>query len=228
MIRPAKALAVSTALLVSACTGGSETSNTLAGQFGVILTSFQESRAPRPEAPQLTPELVASIPVPVMEVVLEDRGITGIVAPYATRRDGRRGTIATWRNASDSQVVLRDGVLISTRGIGDDLGSARVTSVVESINRLAPVSGPRNMFVKGYGNETTRIDLECEMESLGQTRIEIVGRGHNVLHLRENCVNPDRSISNDYWVGLSDRTVWQSRQWAGPDLGYFRFRLLKK
>lgn len=228
MIRSTKALAIGASLFLSACTGGTETSSTLAGQIGTIFNSVQESRAPKAETPQLTPEIVASIPVAAIEIVLEDRGATGIVVPYASRNDGRNGTVATWRNARNSQIILRDGVLIATRGTGNDLGSSRVSSVVESINTLRPVSGPHNMFVKGYGNDTTRIDLDCEMESLGQTRIEIVGRAHNVVHLRENCMGPDGPVTNDYWVDRSDSTVWQSRQWAGPDLGYFRMRLLKK
>ena len=228
MIRSTKAIAIGAMLFVSACTGGTDTSSTLAGQFGTIFSTVQQSRAPKAETPPLTPELVASIPVAALEVVLEDRGATGIVVPYATRRDGRRGTITTWRNASNSQVILRDGVLIATRGTGNDLGSSRVTSVVEAINTLRPVSGPHNLFVKGYDNSTTRIDLECEMQSLGQTRIDIVQRVHTVLHLQENCTGPDGPVTNDYWVDRSDSTVWQSRQWAGPDLGYLRLRLLKK
>ena len=230
MIRSAKAFTLGTALFLAACSGGRETSSSLGAALEATVTIAQDNRETRdrPEPPPLTRDVIDRIPAPALEVVLEDRGVTGIVVPYASRRDGRNGTITTWRNGSGSQIVLRDGVLISTRGIGNDLGSSRVDAVVQSINTRQPVSGPHNLFVLGYANYTTRIDLECEMESLGETRIEIFQRAHSVVHLRQNCVGPDGPVTNDYWVDRSSNTVWQSRQWAGPDLGYFRIRKLKK
>ena len=228
MIRITKALAISFALFLSACSSGSETSSTLAAQLGTVVSIAQERRGPKTEQPPLTPELVASLPFAALEVVFETRDLTGLVAPYAYRSDGRKGQVVIWRNAGNSQIVLREGVLIATRGAGNDLGSSRVSSVVDSIATLRPVSGPHNMFVKGYDNYTTRIDLECEMQSLGDTRIEIVERVHTVVHFRETCSGEFGPIINDYWVARSDRTVWQSRQWGGPDLGYIRIRMLKK
>ncbi len=71
-----------------------------------------------------------------MEIVLESRNITGLISPYASRSDGQNGKIDTWRNAANSQIVLDNGVLIATRGAGNDLGSALVTSVVESVKKL--------------------------------------------------------------------------------------------
>lgn len=230
MIRATKAITLGAVLFVSACSGGQETSSSLGAQLQTVITIAQENRNAdtRTEAPPLTRDLINRIPAPALEVVLENRGINGIVVPYASRRDGRNETITTWRNGSGSQIVLRNGVLISTRGIGNDLGSARVTAAVQTINTGQPVSGPHNMFVKGYGNYTTRIDLECEMESLGPAQIEIVGLVYSTIHFRQNCLGDDVAVTNDYWVDRSSNTVWQSRQWAGPDLGYFQIKTLKK
>ena len=84
------------------------------------------------------------------------------------------------------------------------------------------------MYVSGFDNQSTAIKLECKMEVLGQIRIEIVGHSHNVIHLQEDCISPIGSVTNDYWVDSVDSTVWQSRQWAGPGLGYLKLRVLKK
>lgn len=230
MIRSAPALTIAAALLLSACTGGQETTSSLGAQLETVIDIAQERReaGARPESPPLTRAQVEKIPAPVLQVVLEDRGVSGIVVPYSTRRDRYNQTITTWRNGSGSQIVLRDGVLISTRGIGNDLGSARVEAAVAAINSRQPVSGPQNLFVKGYGNLTTRIDLDCTMESLGPTQIEILERTHGVIHLRQACVSSEFDVTNDYWVDRSGSTVWQSRQWAGPELGYFSIQKLKK
>jgi len=229
MIRPiSKTIALGAALFLAACSGGSETQSTQAGQLKSYRDALREIRAPQPELPALTPALVASLPTAALEVVLENRGATVFVVPYSNRTDRRKGALRTWRTADEAQIVMRDGVLIATRGLGYDLGSSRVLSVLNAVEQRAPISGPHNYFVKGYDNRSTRIDLDCEMQSLGAQRIDIVGQVHNVVHLQENCTGPDLTVSNDYWVDRGDSTIWKSRQWGGPDLGYMRTRLLKK
>ena len=228
MIRSIKSLVMGATLLLSACTGGNETSTSTAGLFSLLVTSFQEKGSTTSKKKPLTREFIDKLPVSAMEIVLESRNITALISPYASRSDGSSGTIDTWRNAANSQIVLDNGVLIATRGAGNDLGSALVTSVVKSVKKRKAFSGPHVLYVSGFDNRSTQIKLECKMEVLGQTRIEIVGHSHNVVHLQEGCISPIGSVTNDYWVDSVDSTVWQSRQWAGPSLGYLKLRVLKK
>jgi hypothetical protein len=228
MIRSVTTLALGASLFLAACSGGSERSSSQAAQFQTYRDAIREIRAPKPELPALTPALIASLPTAALELVIEDRGATAFLVPYSDRTDRRKGALRTWRSADSAQIVLRDGVLVTTRGLGNDLGSSRVSSVLTSIETLSPVSGPHNLFVKGYDNKSSRIDLECEMQSLGAKTIDIVQTQHSVIHFRENCAGPDGEVTNDYWVSQFDSTVWQSRQWGGPGLGYLRMRLLKK
>ena len=51
--------------------------------------------------------------------------------------------------------VLDNGVLIATRGAGNDLGSALVTSVVESVKKRKAISGPHVLYVSGFDNQST-------------------------------------------------------------------------
>ena len=215
-------------LLLAACSGGTEETTSFTGVTAVLLSSFQAKQTSAAKKPPLTRKFIDSLPVSVMEIVLESRNITGLISPYASRSDGQNGKIDTWRNAANSQIVLDNGVLIATRGAGNDLGSALVTSVVESVKKLKAISGPHVLYVSGFDNQSTAIKLECKMEVLGQIRIEIVGHSHNVIHLQEDCISPIGSVTNDYWVDSVDSTVWQSRQWAGPSLGYLKLRVLKK
>ena len=228
MIRSIKSLVMGAILLLSACTGGNETSTSAVGLFSLLVTSFQEKGSTTSKKKPLTREFIDKLPVSAMEIVLESRSITALISPYASRSDGSNGTIDTWRNAANSQIVLDNGVLIATRGAGNDLGSALVTSVVKSVKKRKAFSGPHVLYVSGFDNRSTQIKLECKMEVLGQTRINIVGHSHNVVHLQEGCISPIGSVTNDYWVDSLDSTVWQSRQWAGPSLGYLKLRVLKK
>lgn len=163
----------------------------------------------------------------MLELVVEERGNTAYLVPYSDRTDRRKGAIRTWITGGNEHLILREGLLIGTRGMGDDLGSARVLAALESVETLTHVSGPHNLFVKDYDNQARRIDLDCKVETLGKTTIAIVQTQHNVMHLRQSCKAHGLSITNDYWVSTTDKTIWQSRQWGGPKLGYLRMRVLK-
>ena len=74
------------------------------------------------------------------------------------------------------------------------------------------------------------MELACEISDLGSETIVIVERAHRVEHLRETCVlgadGAGGVIANDYWIDSTGPTVWQSRQWAGPYVGYLTTRQL--
>ncbi len=51
----------------------------------------------------------------------------------------------------------------------------------------------------------------------------------DVLHLltvQQRCSGGGGEVVNDYWVDSRGGLVWKSRQWAGPQIGYIRFRRL--
>ena len=214
--------------MLVACSGGSESSSTQASLIKSTIEDMRAALKPKQPLPALTPQFIASWPTAMLELVVEDRGNTAYLVPYSDRTDRRKGAIRTWVTGGNEHLILRNGLLIGTRGMGDDVGSARVLSVLDSVETLTPVSGPHNLFVKDYDNQARRIDLECVMESRGETTIDIVQTQHVVVHLRQICKARDLSVTNDYWVSTTDRTIWQSRQWGGPKMGYLHMRLLKK
>nr|WP_260108846.1 YjbF family lipoprotein [Phaeobacter inhibens] len=70
----------------------------------------------------------------------------------------------------------------------------------------------------------------CSRRDLGAGPIEIVELRYPTRHIEERCrpSQPGRGgeIINDYWVDSRSGRVWQSRQWAGPNVGYLRIRQL--
>ncbi len=228
MMRSGLAAVAGCVLFLAGCSGGSDSSNAqgaLVGDFVKILIAQRAEPAP---LPQLTPELIAGLTVSSLEVFIENTGATAFLVPLSNRRDGGPGALRTWRTGDNSQVTLRQGVLVNTRGIGGDLGSTQANAAVRAIQSRSPISGPHTLFFTNGDNGTTRVDLSCEMRAIGNETIEIVQRKFNVLHLQENCSGTRENITYDYWVDRRDSTVWQTRQWAGPGIGYVRTRLLKK
>ncbi|WP_415404734.1 YjbF family lipoprotein [Tateyamaria sp. SN3-11] len=228
MMRALSTALVTSVLFLAGCSGGTDTSSTQASQLRNIYEVFRAQRQDPAPLPTLTPALIDSLTVPSLEVTVENRGTTAFLIPFSDRRDSRPGALRTWRTAGDAMVVLRDGVLVTTRGLGNDLGSTNADSAVQGIQRRVPVSGPHTIYFTNSDNGVDQIDLLCEMRTVGNETIEIVQRQFSVVHLQENCTGTRGIITYDYWVDRRDSTVWQSRQWGGPKLGYIRTRLLKK
>ncbi len=227
MIRTSLAL-LGLAATLAACSGGNETAISQAGQVQNLYQNLRSAlRKPEP-LPTLTPELVSNLSVSTMELVFENRGSTVYLVPFSDRTDSRPGALRTWRSADDVHFILREGVLVGMRGLDANIGSADVSSTVAAIQTGQPKSGPKRLFVRNGDNGTDRLDLSCRMTSGGVETLDIVGQQVNATKLVEACTFEGQTVTNTYWLAKSGGTVWQSRQWGGPEIGYLRFRLLKQ
>jgi len=68
--------------------------------------------------------------------------------------------------------------------------------------------------------------MACSLQDLGPAPVEIVEVTYATRHLQERCEAAGSVVVNDYWVDSRSGRVWQSRQWAGPTIGYLRLRQL--
>ncbi|MFL4469155.1 YjbF family lipoprotein [Tateyamaria armeniaca] len=178
--------------------------------------------------PALTPQFLAGLKTPTLEVTLERTGTVAILSLYSDRLDPELGELRTWRSADGSQLVFREGVLIATRGLGNDIGSTQATSMIKLLTLRTPSAGLHQIYVVTGENGTERVDLACDMTVVGPETLEIVQRLIKTLRLRAECAAGSNAVTYNFWVDPEDSTVWQSRQWAGPSLGYMKTRLLKK
>lgn len=228
MRRAIKSMLAATAMFLAACSGGTEQSISQAAQIGTAIKVLRSQRVPQAPVPELTPAVLDQLTVSTLEVTLENTGQTAFLTPFSDRRDAGPGALRTWRTADQVQLTLRDGVLVTTRGLGNDLGSSLADAAVSAVQTRRPVSGPHTLFVKTGDNGISTVELRCAMRTLGNMAIDIVQRAFDVVHLQATCTGAHDTITFDYWVDVRDSTVWRSRQWAGPETGYIRTRLLKK
>ena len=214
-------LALCAGLILSACSGGTETassqSSTLSEVVSVASNQRKAKRNP-PVLPTLTRPLLDGLTVASLEVVAAKREQTAY----------RDGNVTVWRTGGNSQLVLRDGVLIGTKGLGNDLASADASPALAAVRSRGSSSGQRVMYIRNDVNGVDRMSLSCEVRNMGAETLEIVERSFPTVHLREDCSNETGQITNHYWVDRRDSTVWKSRQWGGPKVGYLDMRLLKK
>lgn len=147
---------------------------------------------------------------PEITVTLTFRGIK-----FPMRVLEKEGNLTTWVASDGAQMTTRDGIVISTRGFGDDLMSAQVPTVAELTGGAA--THKRVDFYLDGTDTMLRRDYDCTV-SAGDG-----GKGPaGTRHLVEKCQTDIGYITNQYWIGNGGRIV-QSAQWVSRGAGYASF-----
>lgn len=213
-------------LTLIGCAGGNQSEPRaiqLTDAVAQVTGEFVDSRQ---ERPQLTREVLDGLDGSFMEASVENTGALGYLFLQTRRNDGFPGTVRVWRSEDNVTFAMRQGVLIQTRGFGNDILS---TDMRLSSGVLGPAGdGSRSMSIMGGDNKSIRISAVCDVGNQGPETITIIGRSYNTQHVIERCEFRDGVIQNEYWIDGPGGIVWQSRQWAGPDMGYIRFRRLTR
>ncbi|WP_319825137.1 YjbF family lipoprotein [Thalassovita sp.] len=139
---------------------------------------------------------------------------------------GKNGDVVTWQSGDHRALSLQQGVVVATRGLGDDLMGSDADGVVAMLHGRA--TGQEYTRVHSYldGEYQPKFQsFRCRQDAATVQNLEIVKEIHVVTRIEESCFSPDGGMANTYWVG-SDGTVWKSRQWISPVLGYMETELL--
>ena len=231
---PAQILALLLTTILAGCSGGDEVPSLELELIKAGQTAIAARTAPKVDRPPLTRAALNTVKGAHIEAIFERRDQLAYFHVDAIRRDRDPGQIVVWRSDDDVTLTMRNGVLIATRGLRNDILSA---SAQLSGDTPGPVrGGARTFHIRALDNKARRLSLVCDLVDLGPETIEIVETRYATHHLRETCEGgvsgaaADRpgQIINDYWVDPRAGLVWQSRQWAGPGIGYLRVRHLTR
>ena len=226
MIRIRAGTIAAALLVLAGCNGGTDAPPAVLQVLESGRQTIQRRTAGKPpERPPLTRAALDTVEISALEVTLERTDQLAYVFIETERSDDSPGRIVVWRTEDDVTLAMRGGMLIATRGLGGDLLSA---SVPARGDMPGPASGgERVMELRGLDNREVALTLACDRQDLGPQTVTIVETAHPARHLRESCTSPDGgTVVNDYWVDSQRGIVWQSRQWAGPVIGYIRTRRL--
>lgn len=151
---------------------------------------------------------------PQMQAAVPRLGARGLVTPA-----GRNGDVETWRTPDFVTFSFDRGILVATRGLGDDLMSADPVQTHAALAGGAERWGERihNYLDGEYKSyfmvfQCRRTDSRAETVTIGKT-------ARHTTHTEEHCVTEGREIVNHYWLG-ADGVMWKSRQWVSPGAGY--------
>jgi len=227
-------LALFLAPILAGCTGGDTVPSLELQVINAGRAALAEKVAPKTTRPPLTRAALDTLEGAFLEVTLERRDQLAYLHVNAIRRDGGPGQITVWRTDDNITLAVRNGVLIATRGLGGDI----LSSTVQVAGNVPGPSrgGEKILDIRSLDNKVQRLALACDLVDLGAETIVIVERHHPTRHLRETCTggvagaesgsSTPGKVVNDYWVDPQKGIVVQSRQWAGPIIGYLRLRRL--
>lgn len=164
--------------------------------------------APAPSPEQAAAEALRVNPAPLIMVNFESLGRNQIMA-----MTGQNGDMRTYMTPAEEALILRGGMLVGTRGLGNDLSVAEPqTAALIRAGRAG--SGQRVMrYFSGDGIERP-LRFDCT-----------VGASPNPGVMIESCEGHGVSFQNNYLPQGGQIAV--SRQWIGPALGYVTIQTLR-
>lgn len=161
--------------------------------------------APDPAA--MAAEALRVNPAPLILAGLEGMGTTQVLAMV-----GENGGMRTYMTENEQALILRHGMLVGTRGLGNDLSVAEPGT--EALIRSRREGSARRIMriYTGDGLETP-LGFNCRVSVAG----EIVS---------EDCRAGALAIQNRYQV-TAGGGIPVSRQWITPALGYVTIQTIR-
>jgi hypothetical protein len=197
----------------------------------ILKSTFANARASRTAEPPkplvITQQLLDNTKEPVLLVFSEIADRPSLLRQIGVRQDATPGDVVIWRASDGAQVMLRDGVMISSRGVGGDLAQSDVTQVRAMLRSGTFGTATRSVSFISGDNKLLTLTLSCAVTDLGSEALTVVEIPENLRHIRETCTTEEGAIEYDYWVDPATQVIRKSRQWAGPVIGYFQITLLK-
>ncbi len=162
-----------------------------------------------PSAPQVQPAAGA----PAIWLTLPNKGVKFAMGLLESR-DG----VNIYASPDGTQVFLRDGMIIATRGFGPDLMSSEAPAMATVLSQTPH----RRVMFQLDGTDTMQSEVfNCRVQPTAPkpgAGAQTEGAS-TVVMLDEICENPLRTIRNQYTLGRVG-TVVKSRQWVTKGVGY--------
>lgn len=217
------------AVLLTAC--GNETeradgSTVLRQAVGTMIAQAGVGRpdttaAPARSADQIAASAMRANPGPLILATVESAGTAQAMALI-----GQNGTRRTFATPNQQALVFDGGILIATRGLGNDLNAADTAPVAALIkDRRAGQAQRVNYYLTGEGVERA-LPVTCSVAPGAAQSFAFAGRNWSARQIAETCSGHGASFTNNYLVDDGGNVVL-SRQWIGPAMGYVTVQTIR-
>lgn len=168
--------------------------------------------APAAAPPAISPEIANAGPGNVLLVTLRARGA---VAPMV--RAGQNGNQTTWVSPGKISMTFENGILISTRGLGDDLMGSDIPGLRAAINAGSGTITRTVSYLNSEDQIVTQ-SLTCTIRSVGAEEIALLTGPRTLNRVNEACKGARLAFENAYW--LDGATFVKTLQVVSASQGY--------
>lgn len=167
----------------------------------------------------LTGEVEQVPPQPVaaerLRITIVKAGTQATLAPVS-----QRGDVTVWQTLDGITLSFQDGILIATRGLGDDLMASDVDATRDMLR--GNVTQEYYPQIRSYLDGEDQIQFrsfQCRRSGLTREQVRLGEVSRSLTRISEHCVSPGRDVTNTFWIDTAG-TVVKSRQWVRPNVGY--------
>lgn len=193
-------------LIAALLSGCSALQGMLPGGEQAVRFPAQGNTAGATSGPKFSPTPI--VQGPVLKVTLLERG-----AQAELDQSGTNGDVTSWVSRDGISVSLDRGVLVATRGLGDDLMAA---SAQPTLDALAGKPGEyrREFRFLSAEDHPSYLIMGCTMDQPSPEALQ----GKRLMRHDETCRSFTDQQVNSYWTNGSGKIV-ASRQWVSPLIG---------
>ena len=175
-------------------------------------------------------QLIGNARVPLILVDIE------IENAYATlARVAVNGPYSTYQSADRRTLTFRRGLLVATRGLGDDLMSLDASETLQALAEGAGGPDSDGVVTRRIHRRLTALNgleviaYNCAVLDRGPETLVRLGERLILRRYEETCRQEGRgapAYTNIYWVDPATGQIRVSRQWMGPVGGYLGITVL--
>ncbi len=187
--------------------------------IAVVITLSACAGPPPDVRSTVTREQIDGSRTPLLFAEIPDLSAAGRLRPLGSNDD-----VVTWQTSDNLGFSFRNGVLVSTRGLGFDLMSADVAGTLSALDGASGDYERFHSYLDGE-NQTEFRSFVCTMAAPVAETIDIFGRAQPTQRHDEVCRALGLTVENSYWTG--NGTMWKARQWVGDRVGYLMTETLK-
>lgn len=217
------ALTLCAALMVTACSSSAGKQTTDGASLGKAV--FDQFMSRRNAAPQQQVDLATMLQT--SRNALAILALENSPAPTLLQETERGSGAQVFETAAGQSVTAKRGLVIATRGLGQDLIATEAHGTAKLIAQRTAGSAQRRMEYLNGAGETVTLRFDCQIK---RDRIEPIDSGVIKTTGRlmvEDCNGAGGSFRNTYLVA-NDGYILSSRQWLHPQLGSATFQMLKR
>lgn len=170
---------------------------------------------PAPEAPTVPPNIANAAPGDVLLATIVNRNAVAPLTKVQTN-----GDTITWISPGKVSMTFRDGILIGTRGLTEDLMGVDAVGVRDAIRAGGGTSTRRHSFLNALDNIRTR-SMTCDIMREGEEELALVSGKAQTVKYTESC-RGEMVFTNSYWVDAGTGAMLRSLQVVSASDGYIQ------